>query len=116
MATQLLGTWRLVSLEVMDADGATTPPLGIDAKGSLVYSPGGYMCAALEAGPDCFAFSGRFEVRGDILLHYPDVAYMPTSLNLMPEHQIQLEGDRLTLTPQSVGGCATGRAVWERAF
>ena len=39
----LVGTWRLVSFEVRDAEGRVTYPLGRDAAGFITYTPDGHM-------------------------------------------------------------------------
>src|SRR5438045_9641154 len=41
----LLGTWRLVSYEARDSDGAIQYPLGKNVSGLLVYDGGGNMSA-----------------------------------------------------------------------
>lgn len=42
---QFVGTWRLVSLELRDAEGLAIYPYGQDAIGYLMYTPDGYMSA-----------------------------------------------------------------------
>ena len=46
-AHPLVGTWRLVSLEVRGSDGQVQYPYGPDATGYLMYSADGYMSAVV---------------------------------------------------------------------
>src|SRR5262249_17030314 len=96
-----LGAWKLVSTEQKYPDGHTTPypDLGSDAKGFLLYTASGHMCAQLmkpgrplwgDAGTPTAAeaasaldgftsYCGTFEVREDqhLVIHHPETAWSP---------------------------------------
>ena len=62
----LIGTWRLHTLESLGDDGLVRYPLGMDAVGYLIYSADGYMSAHLMR-PGRAGFQG-----GDVLRPTPD--------------------------------------------
>ena len=90
-ADPLVGTWRLVSLEVRDAEGRVTYPLGRDAAGFITYAADGHMAVQFgragrahlaqgdwlaapdaeiaAAARDYFAYCGTYELRGGEVVH-----------------------------------------------
>ena len=96
---QLIGQWRLVSFtEQRPGGGAWADALGPGAKGYISYWPNGHMQVLIgspdrprfrgewSAIPDrdkaaCLdrmvAYSGRFTVAGDRVLHHVDVCWIP---------------------------------------
>src|SRR5437868_1649705 len=94
-ATDLVGTWRLISWETRDADGTVHYPMGRDAQGYIMYSPDGYMSVLItasgrppfeagdlgggtqqelaQAASTCIAYSGRYEVQPGRVLHYVEL-------------------------------------------
>ena len=139
-ASRLVGTWRLVSMEVREAAGGASYPFGRDAVGYLLYSADGYMSAAImTAGRPAFAagdilggsveeragaaatyisYAGRYEVRGDRVVHHVEVSLFPNWVGGTQERFCEFIGERLALNtgPMAVAG-AMRRAylVWERA-
>jgi len=137
---QLLGTWRLVSVEDTMKDGATKPApgLGPHAKGFLMYESDGHMCAALMdpdrsawrepftatdaekiAWFDTFiAYCGTYSLDGEhsTLTHNPEVAWMPAYVGSKQSRPFKLEGDRLIITVKISTPTVEKRVlVWERA-
>jgi hypothetical protein len=49
VATWLDGTWKLVAWRRIAGDGTVSYPLGADARGELVYTPGGRMMVQITA-------------------------------------------------------------------
>src|SRR5688500_13260051 len=48
---RLIGTWRLVSVEARDAQGAVTRPYGAHPVGHLTYTAGGRMAVSIMRAP-----------------------------------------------------------------
>jgi hypothetical protein len=136
----LVGTWRLVSWENTSADGDVSHPLGEDPQGLLVYGADGFMAVALmrssrepfarrdllaatederaRAAGEYVSYCGRYEVRGDLVVHRVELSLFPNWIGLEQERHVELAGDRLTLStaPVLVGGREqTARVTWKRA-
>jgi hypothetical protein len=134
-AKDLLGAWRLESWSFVYDDGRPQEyPLGRDAEGIIIYTPGGQVSATLMRGgraakapgseaeraaafADSFAYAGRYEVRDATVFHSIEVATNPALIGVTSTRHIKLDGDRLTLSgPDFAAG--TGRTqmiVWRRS-
>jgi len=86
-----VGTWRLVSFAVQDADGGIDYPFGRDAEGSITYTADGRMAVQFgaanrarlaapdwlggadaeiaAAARDYFAYCGTYEFHDDTVVH-----------------------------------------------
>ena len=94
----LIGHWKLVSLVEQQAGGPWTDALGANAKGGISYWPTGHMQVLIGAldrprfrgewdaispadKARCLdrmvAYSGRFTVKEDRVLHHVDVCWIP---------------------------------------
>lgn len=125
-AQDVIGAWRLQSWALIYDDGRPDEyPLGTDAEGMIMYTPGGEVSALLtrknraRAAPasaaekarefdDAFAYAGRYEVRDGSVFHSIELATNPAIIGVTTSRQITLDGDRLSL----VGGdfsAGTGR-------
>ena len=139
-ASGLVGTWRLVSMEIRDAAGGASFPFGPDAVGYLLYSADGYMSVAImtadrptfaagdilgggvedraEAAATYISYAGRYEVHGEWVVHHVEVSLFPNWVGSAQQRFCELLGDRLTLStePMALAG-AERRAylIWERA-
>ena len=139
-ANPLVGTWRLVSFEVRDANHRVSYPYGPDASGYIVYSHDGYMSVSIMSAdrPDFEAadllggsaaeragaartyvsYCGRYEVRDGAVVHRVQLSLLPNWVGTEQERSYELEGDRLRLStgPMLLGG-SEQRAylIWERA-
>lgn len=137
---RLVGTWRLASASAWTADGNTDkPPFGSSPTGILMYTAEGRMAALIsyggrkplsgadriaapaeeraEAFATFFAYSGRYSLTGDKVVHHVEIASVENWVNTDLVRLIKLEGDRITLRtpPLSVGGTIiTSELVWER--
>lgn len=133
-----VGTWRLVSFEMIGADGSAIRPFGAKPVGYIMYSDDGYMSVAfmrpnrprlsgergrgtpeelVDALSSHFSYAGPYKVRRDRVIHYLDVCSSPNSVGLTWERTYEFEGNRLTLTadPDPAAGMRrTVRFVWER--
>jgi hypothetical protein len=138
MANQLVGVWRLVTVEDRHEDGTVKYPYGERALGYLIYHPEGYMSATVMsaerprlANPsrpfalspeDCAlvlrtmgsAYSGTYEMRDDsTVIHHVHAALIPNMIGQDEVRPFELKGNRLyvyTLRPPE-----TTCAIWERA-
>ena len=119
MTNDLVGAWRLARWSFEYEDGrASEFPLGRDAHGLLLYTPGGHVSATLMAGqpPGSLAYAGRYEVRDGAVYHSIEVATDASLVGMTTTRHISREDDVLTLSgPDFRAG--TGRSqkiVWRR--
>jgi hypothetical protein len=136
---QLIGTWRLVSIETTMRDGTVTPDAkyGPHPRGYLMYEPDGHMCAEImkpdrtwvdprnpteqekaEAFDGFIAYCGTYDLDAaqTIVTHHPDVAWMPPWVGSTQPRPFHLQGDRLIITPATQDPNITKRVLtWERA-
>jgi Lipocalin-like domain len=135
----LEGTWRLLAVEGRSDGRTISTPFGKDPVGHLVYMRDGRMSVMLMAAArkkfgshglragtgrekaaafDSFlAYTGRYELLEDRVIHHPDVASIPDFVGVPEERFVSLEGDRLVLsTPPMLDGgkVRTFAIVWER--
>jgi hypothetical protein len=139
---QLIGAWRLVSMQTRDEDGTVRYPLGDDATGLILYTPDGFMSAQIQAsGRPAYAdddvdggtleeaaaaargylaYSGPYRVAADgELTHHMDVSLFPNWLGNTQVRVCRLDGDHLelsTLAPMMMrGALRTAVLLWRRA-
>ena len=139
---QLVGTWKLVSIEDTMKDGKVQPSaqFGSHPLGFIMYEPDGHMCATIANGDrpawkdpakatdaekiayyDTFiAYCGSFKLdtATSTVTHYPTVAWSPAYVGSTQPRPFRLEGNRLIIT--AVSGIsdpaiAKRTLVWERA-
>ena len=139
MSGSVVGTWRLKLWETRDPDGRVGYPLGPDALGYLIYTPGGHMSAAMMrtgrpafAGDDLLggtpeeqaaaaagyvAYCGRYEVRDGTAVHHVELSRFPNWVGSEQVRFAEVAGDELTITtrPLRIGGETVNRLIWERA-
>jgi hypothetical protein len=138
-AQQFVGVWRLLSLEARSSTGEKSYPFGHDALGYLLYTREGYMSASvMQAGRGNFesaddlqatayerlaafnsysGYSGRYEIRGEKVVHLVEISSFPNWSGKPQERFFAFAGDRLTLTapPMLIGGIEqTLVAIWQR--
>ncbi len=139
-SSQLLGTWRLISIQDTMKDGTvpSQPELGSHPVGFLMYEPDGHMCAALMnpdrpawkdpykatdaekiASFDTFiAYCGSYKLDSEhsTVTHYPEVAWLPAYVGSTQPRPFKLESNRLTITVKISNPAVENRTlVWERA-
>jgi len=122
LRSQIIGTWQLVSAEEQLTDGSKRPyqDIGPHAKGYLIYTADGHMCATamnpdrpawkdaanptdtekLRAIEGFFSYCGRYEIDepNHTLYHYPDVAWMPNFVGTKQVRPYKLDGQLLVLS------------------
>ena len=138
MTSQLIGAWRLITVEDRQADGTILYPYGEKALGFLIYHPDGYMSATVmsaerpplavrqrpfELSPDDAAgvlrtmgsaYAGTYEFRDEsTVIHHVEAALIPNMIGEDEIRPFELKGDRLyvyTNRPPTQT-CA----IWQRA-
>jgi hypothetical protein len=138
---QVLGTWKLVSVEGTIAGQAQAArPYGAHPVGFLMYQADGHMCAELTNGgapawkdpakatdaqkiayyESFIAYCGTFKLdaQNSILYHYPTVAWSPSYLGSTQPRRFRVQGDKLIIT--ATEGLPDGKMeklvlVWQRA-
>jgi Lipocalin-like domain len=138
-ADRFAGAWRLLSLEARTSTGDVSYPYGKDAAGYLLYAPERYMSVSvMQAGRASFAspddlrapaaekvaafdtysaYAGRYEVRGQKVVHHVEISLFPNWIGTEQERTFAFSGDRLTLTapPMHIGGVEQNLvAIWQR--
>jgi hypothetical protein len=137
---RIVGTWKLVSTELIMEDGSTRPfpQIGANGKGFLMYARDGYMCADLvnpdrpkwvdnnhpttdekaAAGEGTFAYCGRYEidVKQNRIIHLPEVATDPGYVGSRQIRPYKFENGRLVLSDVETNrpGVAHWKIVWEK--
>jgi hypothetical protein len=129
----IIGTWRSVGHEIVAADGTRSHPFGPGPHpGQIVYHPNGTvsvlvirtdpqrLAATREAAERtaaldrCVSYMGRWEIKGDSVIHNIDVALNPSWVGTAQERHATLEGDRLILSPPPDDKGARARITWKR--
>src|SRR5918997_3119586 len=135
----LVGTWRLISWENRSIDGEISYALGRDAVGCIMYNQDGYMSVAIarpnrakfvagdllggsteekaQAADTYVSYCGRYEFRGDTVVHHVDLSLFPNWVGVDQERLVEFRGNRLTLStrPILLGGVQrTAHLIWER--
>jgi len=140
--SQLIGTWKLVSVEDTTQDGKIQPSaqFGSHPHGFLMYETDGYMCAALVDGDrpawkepsrptdaekmayfDTFAaYCGAYKLDSttSTVTHYPEVAWTPAFVGSTQPRPFRLEGNNLIITTTkgfSDPNIKQRVLVWQRA-
>jgi hypothetical protein len=139
--SDLLGTWTLVSTEELLRDGHARPypDLGPHAKGYLIYTADGHMCATLmkpgralwknddehatdteklsaAAGFTSYCGTYRVDEKKKIIVHLPEVAFLPNYIGVPQERPFTLQGDRLIFSgTERAGDVVRWTIVWRRA-
>jgi hypothetical protein len=143
LRTNLIGAWTLQSYVAHNIDGSEViHPLGVDAKGIIMYTPDGYMSAQLmrsdrrhldgddmqpradvdlaAAANGYLSYAGPYSiVDNGLIAHHIDVSLLPNWIGGIQYRAALLHGSVLELSPPEpilVGGRRlTARLVWHRA-
>ena len=117
---ELLGGWRLESWSYIYDDGRPHEfPMGWDALGYILYTPGGQVSATIMRADkaECFAYAGRYEVSESAVIHSIELSTNATLVGSRSIRHIKLEGDRLRLAgPDFIGdSMRMHEIIWMRA-
>lgn len=142
VAKSLVGLWKLVRIEVRQADGhiTTDPDLGAHAVGYIFYDSTGHMGVQLMnpdrpkwksedqptrdevmiAAAGFEAYSGTYEVHESegYVVHHPELSMNPNGVGQVYKRKFALTGDQLRLTPPPSkswsGETLDETLIWER--
>ncbi len=135
----IIGTWRLLSLELRKETGEVIFPLGKEVKGLLLYQNDGFMSGIISGEgrpnvsvpaavgiPDAerlaisknfIAYSGRYSIDNDKIVHSVEVSFVP---NLMGNSShigtFSLIGDNLSIKSKQLSKKNKNYliVIWER--
>ncbi|GLV57210.1 hypothetical protein KDH_40470 [Dictyobacter sp. S3.2.2.5] len=136
----LIGTWKLASIEMRYSDGDVRYPWGTHASGHLVYSPDGYMSMALATGErqlfateDILAgsleeqaqaarsyvsYGGPYELHGNEVTHHVKASLFPNWVGQAQLRYIEMVDDQqLILRSAPIlanGKQGTGYMIWHK--
>jgi len=120
--SQLVGTWKLVSIEDTMKEGKVQPSkqFGPHPHGFLMYEADGHMCATIVNGDrqawkdpkhatdaekiayydTLIAYCGTFKLDSatSTVTHYPEVAWTPGYVGSTQPRPFRLEGNKLIIT------------------
>jgi hypothetical protein len=140
--SQLVGTWKLVSIEDTMRDGKVQPSaqFGPHPHGFLMYEPDGHMCATIVNGDrpswkdpnhatdaekiayhdTLIAYCGSYQLDSatSTVTHYPEIAWEPAYVGSTQPRPFRLEGDKLIITAtagMSDPAIKKRVLVWQRA-
>lgn len=119
-STALVGTWRLISYQLIGSRGRVRYPYGEDAVGYILYGHDGYMAVSImstgrepfagtdilrrttreaaEATRTYLSYCGTYEVFPDRVIHHVAVSLYPNWSGSAQERFYLLDGDRLELS------------------
>jgi hypothetical protein len=108
IGTELIGTWRVVSFERYDKDGAATQPFGAPPCGYAVFDATGRAFVVLgkategvaaDVAKSLMAYFGPFTVSaaGDVLSVAVESSNMPDYIGSTQIRHVEVTGDTLTV-------------------
>ncbi len=136
---RLVGSWQLQRWYITYEDGAVTEPLGPGAVGLLLYTPDGWMSAAMMAAgrprfarnnpraapaneratafDTFFGYCSRWRIVGQVVEHHVTISHNPALVGTVQTRRIQLRGRTLTLSAEEVvpDGLRVHRLQWRPA-
>jgi hypothetical protein len=137
MAQELVGVWKLVSVEYHRGEQIFSPRDRL--RGYLMYTPEGYMSVHImamnrrpftsedwvngtpeeytAAGKTYTGYCGKYEVRENAVIHHVEMSHFPNWVNTDFVRYFALHGDTLKLcTPPMLveGHTQIGQLVWQR--
>ncbi|RAJ32107.1 lipocalin-like protein [Kitasatospora sp. SolWspMP-SS2h] len=125
----LVGVWQLIAHYYLEEDGSISEgPLGDDAAGLLIYHQDGYMAASLMrtrpadsdeaylgSTDDFLSYSGRWQVRGDTVVHRVSIGSHARVVDTEQVREIVLRDGGLRLQRRLGGPHAHVVMDWQRA-
>ncbi|MBF4999591.1 lipocalin-like domain-containing protein [Nocardia sp. BSTN01] len=123
-ATDLVGTWELVSYyDIDDADVRSEGPLGPAPRGLLIYTAQGSVSVSMmrtgdtTAAPPFMGYAGTWRTTGMAVVHAISVCSNPAWAGTEQVRQMSLDGDVLTLIGAAQVDGRTQRRIltWRRS-
>ncbi len=141
-ANPLVGTWALVGIRAISADGGVDPEAyGPAPVGILTYTADGHMTVMFAQGDrpllsgnpvspfdlaavpaleraqafsSFSAYAGTYTLAGDRVTHHVAIASIPNRVGTDLVRVVALEGDRLTLTTPPTANFTQVELIWQR--
>ncbi len=135
-----VGAWVLRACEHRHDNGKVTYPVGQNPHGLILYTPDGYMSAALmnpkrsnfqseelyggtpqekaAAMSGYVHYAGRYEVRKEFVVHHVEVSLFPNWVGTVQQRYYRFYEDKLELRTNPFifdGQRQTAYLIWERA-
>jgi hypothetical protein len=129
LRANLIGAWTLQSYQSSNIDGSdVTYPLGVDARGIIMYTPDGYMSAQLmrhdnelaAAAGGYLIYAGPYTVVDDgLIAHHVELSLLPNWIGGIQYRKARLRDSCLELSPREPilinGEPRNAKLVWRRA-
>jgi len=117
-AKDLVGLWRLLSVEIQIMPGKIEYPFGQKPRGTIIYLVDGKMAVHIT-GSDVAtdrlrAYAGGWSIEGDRVVHTVEVSLEPDLRGVRLERKGELDGDRLIYRTIEAQGPGYPIVVWER--
>lgn len=137
----VVGVWKLISFEIFWKDSRKViRPYGENPVGYLIYTLDGFVslhfmranrkvCSSAdyrnttvsektEMADNYGGYIGRFEIRDQTIIHYPEVCVFPNFHKVPQEREFSLSGKRLTLEcdypGEDQGKQGRSQIIWQR--
>jgi len=142
LRANIVGAWTLQSYQSSAIDGSdVTYPLGIDARGIIMYTPDGYMSAQLmradrtpfdhddphlahdnelaAAAAGYLSYAGPYTIVNDgLIAHHVEVSVLPNWIGGIQYRAAHLQNSQLVLSPAEPplihGQRRNAKLVWRR--
>jgi hypothetical protein len=136
MKRDIAGAWRLDTWRKLATDGSVSYPFGEQPVGTLLYTPDGYMAVQMlvaerprlatddalggsveeraSAYSSCLAYFGRYEVKGESVIHHVTGSLFPNWSQTTQERPFVCRGDELCLQVKDSSGRVTNEIIWRR--
>ncbi|MGB0562559.1 MAG: lipocalin-like domain-containing protein [Spirulinaceae cyanobacterium] len=138
---KFIGSWRLLAWYNKDTDGKMYYPFGEDAVGYIMYAADGYMGVNImkrdrpqfadndllkgsqseqsEAFKGYIAYSGRYEIQSDKVIHHIEATLFPNWVGVAQERFFEFSPDhnQLTLSTRPImmsGKQQSAHLTWAR--
>ncbi|MEU4209590.1 lipocalin-like domain-containing protein [Streptomyces sp. NPDC026206] len=112
---RVVGAWQLVSFTATDESGEVAHPLGTEARGMLIYTPGGHVSAQI-AGPDGYiGYAGTYQWLGNRVVHRSVVGTPGEFSGAELPRTARWEAGLLSLATLPAHGYPVLTATWRRA-
>ncbi len=136
---ELIGTWKLCSYELKSKDGECYYLYGNNPKGYLLYDKNGYMSGMISKSDRIpistgdihllsedeklsltdgfYAYSGKYELLKDKILHKIEVSFIPNLVSTIEERYFEIVNNKMILSTPPVmikGKEFTFYITWEK--
>ncbi len=136
---ELIGTWKLCSYELKSKDGECYYLYGNNPKGYLLYDKNGYMSGMISKSDRTpisrgdihllpvdeklsltdgfYAYSGKYELLKDKILHKIEVSFIPNLVSTIEERYFEIVNNKMILSTPPVmikGKEFTFYITWEK--